>query len=232
MRHPRPRLVASVEPDAPEGVVDEEGLEDALRGGRAWAEREVLDRYTGQVQRILVRILGASAETDDLTQEVFLRGLDRISRLRAGTGLRAWFTGVAVNVAREMLRARARRRWLLFFAPQDLPAPADAWSTSASVDASADASRALRATYEVLAQMGPSPRTLFALRHLDGMELGDLSRACGMSVATVKRRLARAEATFRARARRHPLLRDWLDEGEPRDPHDGGNHDDESERCG
>src|SRR5262245_52910200 len=209
MRHPRPRLVASVEPDAPEGVVDREEsadqLEDALRGGRAWAEREVLVRYTGHVRRVLARILGTSAELDDLTQEVFLRGLDRIARLRAGAGLRAWFTGVAVNVARETLRARARRRWLLFFAPQELPATAAERNTEGSTDAS----RALHATYEVLAKMGASSRTLFALRHLDGMELEELARACGLSVATVKRRLGKAEATFRARARRHPQLRDW-----------------------
>jgi RNA polymerase sigma-70 factor (ECF subfamily) len=219
VRHPPPRLVPPIgetgssddpgDADGDDEAADER-LEDALRSGRAWAEREVLRRFTGPVRRVLVRIVGSSAEIDDLTQEVFLRGLDRIARLRPGTGLRRWFTGFAVNVAREMLRARARRRWLVFIEPRKLPAAADDRVVAGPLDAEADAVRALRATYEVLAELPADPRTLFALRHLEGMELAEMAATCGVSLATIKRRVARAEQAFQARAARHPWLRAWV----------------------
>jgi RNA polymerase sigma-70 factor (ECF subfamily) len=215
LSHPPPRLV----PPPPErtgsssDAADDQRLADGLRARREWAERAALERYTPQVRRVLVRILGSPAEVDDLGQEVFLRGINRIGELREGVALRSWFTSFAVNVAREALRARARRRWLLFFAPAELPEP-DGEAAETNPDAKADASRALRATYEVLGQMRTAARTAFTLRHLDGMELGEVASACGVSLSTIKRRLEAAEETFRARARRHPLLRAWLEEGE------------------
>jgi len=146
-----------------------------------------------------------------------------LAELRAGVALASWFTSFAVNVAREAMRARARRRWLLFLAPHALPEPIDGGAAAgpqahgyagADVDARMDAGRALRATYEVLERMGIAARTVFALRHLEDMELTEVASACGVSLATVKRRLAAAEQTFLARARRHPQLAAWLEEEE------------------
>jgi hypothetical protein len=42
------------------------------------------------------------------------------------------------------------------------------------------------------------------------MELKDVPHACGCSLATVKRRLVRAEKRFLARAEVHQALESWL----------------------
>ena len=162
------------------------------------------------MRRVLTRILGMSADVDDLAQAVFLRSLDRIDDLREGVTARAWLTSFAVNVAREALRRRARWRWLSFLAPDDLP---DVVSAETDADADGDARRAVRATYAILDRMDVDLRTAFALRHIDGMALEDVALACGVSLATIKRRLAKAETTFGARARREPALHEWLEEG-------------------
>jgi RNA polymerase sigma-70 factor, ECF subfamily len=210
MLRPALRIVSAPRADPPLGVDDDERLVDALRAGRAWAERALLAQYTGHVRRVLARILGMSPDVDDLAQSVFLRSLDRIDDLREGVTVRAWLTSFAVNIAREALRRRARWRWLSFFAPDDLPDPA---SESADADTGGDARRAVRATYAILDRMDVDLRTAFALRHIDGMELEDVAVACGVSLATIKRRLAKADATFGARARRDPVLREWVEEG-------------------
>lgn len=189
---------------------DEERLVDALRVGRAWAERTLVEQHAGQVRRVLVRILGAEADLDDLAQEVFLRAIERVCHLRDGVTLKSWVTSFAVNVAREALRRRARRRWLSFFAPEDLPEPEAEMQDEGT---GADARAALRATYAVLDTLSADLRTAFALRHVDAMELADIAQACGVSLATIKRRLERAEAAFGARARKHPELQAWSEEG-------------------
>ena len=53
----------------------------------------------------------------------------------------------------------------------------------------------------------------FALRFVDGMELTEVAAACETSLATIKRRLARAGARFEAAARRQPVLEEWLEGG-------------------
>jgi RNA polymerase sigma-70 factor (ECF subfamily) len=47
---------------------------------------------------------------------------------------------------------------------------------------------------------------------LDGMNLEATAAACGMSVATVRRRLAQAERRFFTLAREYEALAPWLEE--------------------
>jgi RNA polymerase sigma-70 factor (ECF subfamily) len=72
---------------------------------------------------------------------------------------------------------------------------------------------ALRATYAALDALPADERVAFALRFIDGMELTEVAAACETSLATIKRRLARAEDRFEAEARKHPALEAWIDGG-------------------
>jgi RNA polymerase sigma-70 factor (ECF subfamily) len=64
----------------------------------------------------------------------------------------------------------------------------------------------MRCTYLVLNELPADERIAFALRFIDGMELVELAEACCTSVATVRRRLRRAEERFVRKARRYPVL--------------------------
>jgi RNA polymerase sigma-70 factor (ECF subfamily) len=65
----------------------------------------------------------------------------------------------------------------------------------------------------LLGRLPSDERIAFALRHIEGMELGRLAEACGVSLATIKRRLARAEQRFARAAARDEVLKRWLEEG-------------------
>lgn len=211
---PPPRLVRAPAPRGRDNPVEEGRLADALREGQSSAERAALERFTPYVRRTLVRILGTTNDLDDLTQEVFGRSFDRVGELRPGVALRIWFGSFAVNVAREALRARRRRRWLLFRAPEELPELTDEIALGhARTDADVEARLALRATYQVLGALEIELRMVFVLRHMEDTDLAAIARLCGVSLATVKRRLARAEEAFTRRARLQPILGPWLEEG-------------------
>jgi RNA polymerase sigma-70 factor (ECF subfamily) len=47
------------------------------------------------------------------------------------------------------------------------------------------------------------------------MELTEVAASCGVSLATIKRRLARAQASFVGAAAREPALLEWLNAGAP-----------------
>jgi RNA polymerase sigma-70 factor (ECF subfamily) len=64
--------------------------------------------------------------------------------------------------------------------------------------------------YRALDRLDAGSRVLFVLRHVEQLELTELAKAEGCSLATVKRRLAKAEQRFEAIAAGDPALRTFL----------------------
>ena len=187
-------------------VGDDAALVEALRVGHPGAVAALYDRYAAQVRLTLRSILGPDDEIPDLLQEVFIRALDRIGKLREVDRLGSWLTTMAVFVGRAQIRVRSRRRWLRVFSPERTRARHLEQPPS-------DARRAMREIYAVLDGMPIDQRMVFVLRHFHGARLAEAAEACETSLATVKRRLAQAEARFLEAVRRQPGLAQWLEEG-------------------
>lgn len=183
----------------------DELLVAALREGRPQAGDALFRAYASYVRKIVLRILGPDQEVDDLVQDVFAGALGSLHQLTEPKALRGWLAQIAVFQTRRRLRARKQWRILRFLAPSDVPeqraAPPDF-----------EASEALRATYRVLAQLDPDERVAFALRFVEGMELTEAAAACNVSLATLKRRLMRAQTRFRALASDEPALAERVGE--------------------
>lgn len=180
------------------------GLVAALRAGRSEARKALFERYAGDVERVLYRVLGPDPEVADLLHDVFLAALASIDGLRQPEALRSWLVGIAIRKARKCIERRRRWRFIQFTAPSELP------EREARV-ASVEVSEALRCTYAVLDRMSADERVVFALRFIDGMELTAVAEACSVSLSTAKRRLARAHRSFTLLAAKQPALRDWLE---------------------
>lgn len=182
------------------------GLVAMLRSDSVAGRSLLFDRYGEDVERILYRILGADAELYDVLHDVFVAALTSLSRLRDDNALRSWLTGIAVHKAKKLIRRRQRWRWIQNVSPFDLPevvAPAP----------SHEASEALIHAYRVLDQLPADQRIAFALRHIDGMELGAIASATQVSLATVKRRIFQAQLRFVELSRQSEALREWLERG-------------------
>jgi RNA polymerase sigma-70 factor (ECF subfamily) len=180
----------------------------AVRAGEGAGAAALYDRHHAYVRRVLLRVLGPDAELHDLIQDVFVAAIDSIASLQEPNALRAWLAGISVNCAHAELRRRTSRgRWLPLFARSELP-PVEAPVSTPEVD------EAVRATYHVLRKLSAEERIPFALRFIEGMELVELAAACGVSLATAKRRLARARKKFVTIAQTYPALSDWLAGGE------------------
>jgi RNA polymerase sigma-70 factor (ECF subfamily) len=179
----------------------------ALCAGRHDARRALFVRYADDVQRVLYRVLGPDGEIADLMQDVFVVALSSIGQLRDPSALRSWLTGIAVHKARKCILRRQRWRFIQLFSPSDLP-------EREAVLPSAEISEALRCTYAVLDQLPADERVAFALRYIDGAELTAVAAACGVSLATIKRRLTRAQRSFALLAQKHEVLDEWLQRGD------------------
>lgn len=178
----------------------------ALKSGRITGAATLFDRYESHVQRVLVRVLGPDPDLLDLTQDVFVAALESIHRLDEPTALKAWLARIAVYTARGRIRRRSRWRFVRTYAPEDLP-------ETEAVVAGVEISEALRKTYQILELLPADHRIAFALRFIDGMELTHVADACGVSLATVKRRLLKAQKQFVDLARKQPALVEWVHRG-------------------
>ncbi|WP_437308102.1 RNA polymerase sigma factor [Sorangium sp. So ce388] len=197
-------------PRSPDPPVDAQPTSsEVLRGLHARnpaAERRLLDTYAGLVERMLFRLLGDIRTLEDLVQDVFARVFSRIDDVREPAALKPFITSVTVFVAREAIRKKRRHRWLAFLASDELP------EISASVDP--EARQGVRAFYSALETLDPDERLAFTLRFVEGQELAEVAAACNVSVATVKRRLHRAEIAFVERCKKDEVLSTWLAEGD------------------
>jgi RNA polymerase sigma-70 factor (ECF subfamily) len=197
-------------PSSPPRAPSQEEAEALVRGLKErhpLAAAQFYDRYAPEVQRILTRVLGVDRDLSDLLQEVFARALSQIDKLEHPERLRAWLSSVAVFTARGHIRRRKRQRWLLFFAPEDVP------DVRAS-EPEHELQRAVRAVYVVLERLPTEERIAFALRFFEQLELQEVADACQVSLATIKRRLASAGERFTSIAGDVPELRAWLEERE------------------
>jgi RNA polymerase sigma-70 factor (ECF subfamily) len=161
------------------------------------------------VARILRRILGPDHELEDLHHDVFVRALRSVDDLRQPEALAGWLHAIAVHTAHGAIERRTRRRrWTLFGSDPSQPQP-----ELQHPGADLEAREALRAAYRALDQLPADERVAFALRYFDGMELTEVAQASRVSLATLKRRLSRAEARFRQLAGQSPLLAGYLEGG-------------------
>ncbi|HEV8325763.1 MAG TPA: sigma-70 family RNA polymerase sigma factor [Myxococcota bacterium] len=187
-------------------AADDALLVERLRNGDARAQATFYDRFSELVERILVRVLGMDRELDDLHHDVFVQAIESVRKLRDPAALRAWVISVTVNTAHATIRRRQRWRWIALWREAEPPA-------AVARARSPEAAEAVRATYAVLETLPADERVAFALRHVEGMELTEAAAACGVSLATIKRRLARAEERFRVAAGAHPVLEEWMEGG-------------------
>jgi RNA polymerase sigma-70 factor, ECF subfamily len=167
------------------------------RGDRRGAAL-LYDRFAPLVRRLVGRTFGPHEDARDLTQEVLIAVVEAIGELRDPSALPGFVYGVAINVVRMELRRRSRRRFVLFGSRprRELAAP----------PAAHEPRRAIERLYELLAELGEETRMLFVLRHVEELPLAEIAQLLGWSLATTKRRLARATKVLWAKARAVPEL--------------------------
>jgi RNA polymerase sigma-70 factor, ECF subfamily len=168
----------------PMPAMDDRVLWERLSGGDAHAQAAFYDRFQGDVNRLVRRLLGVDTEHDDLVQQIFLKLFESAHRLRNAATLAHWVRTVAVNTVHSELRKRRVRR---FWSP--VHREPDSY---AGVATSPEASQLLRRIYDVLHGLPADEHVTFVLHYIDERSLSEVAELNGCSTATVKRRLIRA----------------------------------------
>ena len=175
------RLVAQPDRAAP---TDTE-LVEALCARQPWAEAAVWHRYAAFVHQVAHRSLGSRHDAEDILQQVFFCLFTRIDTLRNPSALRSFIFSITVRTLKSELKRRRIRRWVMLSETGELPE-----ASVPGVDA--ETAQLRRRFYRALDRLGVDDRTIFVLRHVEEMTLEEVAEVMQLSLATVKRRLQRA----------------------------------------
>ncbi len=155
------------------------------------APAELFHEYSGYVAVVATRLLGRNDEIDDVVQEVFLRALKGVHRLRDTGAIKGWLATVTVRVCGKRLTRRRRAQML-------------GWGSSSAADgiapgASPEQQALLAEVYAVLDSLPAAERVAWCLRHVQGETLESVAELTGCSLATAKRRIRKTQEVLRKR---------------------------------
>jgi RNA polymerase sigma factor (sigma-70 family) len=182
--------------------------QDGLRPDRA-AFAELLRRYQSHVEKVLYHLAPDWQDRSDLAQEVWIRVYRNIKRLNDPVKFRGWLSRIATNLFYDELRKRKRvRDPLSLDAPRMLDDGEMDWEI-ASDEPGPEENLTTREFYdqlrEAIADLPEVFRTTIVLREIEGMAYEEIAEITGVSLGTVKSRIARA------RQRLQMQLQNYLD---------------------
>lgn len=168
-----------------------------LPAHNATAEGDWQDRFVNEnLRRIFLqiyRMVGNTADAQDLTQEVFIKALQRNGQLQQSGKAAHWLSRIATNTAIDFLRRHGR---LNLVDLEGLPEP-----VMTSHEESAEA-RVIRAEQNGLlerglAQLSERERTALLLRDVEDLPAEEVALQMNCSKATVRSHIANARTKFR-----------------------------------
>jgi RNA polymerase sigma-70 factor (ECF subfamily) len=174
---------------ASEALGDEELVRRALAGDR-WGREMLYRRHAGSLLGMTVRLLANRSEAEEIVQDTFVTAFEQLGTLREPAAVRGWMGQIAVN----LVRRRFRRARLMRFLGLDRGADDATLESLADPGVSTDQRAELALVDRLLRGMKPALRLAWMLRRVDGLELGEVASLCECSLATIKRRIAEADA--------------------------------------
>lgn len=171
---------------------DDVALVRALRAGDRQAFRRFYHRHSRYVAGTVYRLLGNDHELDDIVQDTFLDGHRHLDQLQRPERARSWLCSIAVRHVQHRLKKRGRQQQASRQAAVQL-------ATERAGDRGDQELAA--ALYGALDELKPQVRTPWILRHVLQHTLPEVADICGVSLATTKRRIARAQQRLQRRLR-------------------------------
>jgi RNA polymerase sigma-70 factor (ECF subfamily) len=201
-------MQAAGAPSDPEGIGAYD-LERCRQGDRSALER-VFRAESPALERLIGRLIGPTADVEDLLQNTLIAAIDAFPRFRGEASVRTWLARIAVHVAGDHLRRPEARRprvaLELLAAEPRAPGP--------DPEAALDERRALERLYIHLDAISAAQRIAFVLHVVDGRSIGEVAALMGATEAGTKSRVFFGRRALMARISRDPALRDlgtgWL----------------------
>jgi RNA polymerase sigma-70 factor (ECF subfamily) len=151
-------------------------------------------RHAAFALNLAAHVAGSARDVEDVVHDAFLKAFGRLDELRNPPAFRSWLGSIVVHGMRSRLR---RARLLRLFGLGQPADPVDLESI-ATPEAPPGVRAELAQVYALLQTRPTEERIAWTLRFVEGHDLGDAAELAGCSLATVKRRIRRAQEFLEA----------------------------------
>jgi RNA polymerase sigma-70 factor (ECF subfamily) len=184
--------------------------EDALlvkafqRGDRS-AFDKLVTKHKNRIFNVCYWFLGDYQEADDIAQETFIKVYRSLGKFRLESAFSTWIFRIAINSCKNRLTSAAfkrKKRTISIDNPggQGEGVVIDVFPNgAASPSEQLEQKERMRQIRESINAMSSEFREIITLRDIEGLSYGEISAVAGISLGTVKSRLARARAELRDR---------------------------------
>lgn len=183
---------------------DRDLVSQAQAGDRTAFNRLVL-AHQNRVLTLCVRLLGDRHDGEDAAQEAFVKAYCGLKRFKGESQFSTWLYRIAVNACRNRRRSwasRLRKRSASLDAPSGADGegpPRELGDTRMTPDKDLRRHRIAAHVKDALRTLPPIHRELIVLRDMQGKSYEEIECIVGVSLGTVKSRLARAREAMRER---------------------------------
>ena len=157
------------------------------REGEGWAKEALFRRHVKRVMALSHRLM-PEEDPEDIAQDVFLKAFAVLETLSNPGAFGGWLATITVSLVKMRLR---KKRWLrrIGFAHAEELDPDALVSNEAPESVRVE----LRDLYRTAQRLTEEQRISLVLQRVEGLELAEIAQHLGLSIATVKRRVAEAE---------------------------------------
>jgi RNA polymerase sigma-70 factor (ECF subfamily) len=180
---------------------EEKTLVQALHRGERYACNDLVERYSGRIYNVALKLTGHPTEAEEVLQETFINACRGAENFEGRSSLGTWLYRIATN--NGLMRLRRREAPTV---PLDTPPEADSegefwprqlhdWHWEPESVALTDELR--RAMEEAVETLPDTLRAVFVLRDLEGLSTKEAAEVLDISTSNVKVRLHRARLMLR-----------------------------------
>src|ERR1700722_13897947 len=200
----RARLTAEqLEARQQQRAEDDELIREAQKGDRS-AFDALVRRYDRSVLRLALHMLGNEQDAQDVHQEAFLKAYRHLGNFRFECSFYTWLYRIVTNLCLDHLRRRKSRREDPATVvdsrgdEMDLMANISDTRSMANPARELDRKRMGECINDALSRLTPRERTVFELKHYQGLKLRTIGEMLSTTEETAKNTLFRATRKLRA----------------------------------
>lgn len=192
-----PRCRSTAEADA--------SLITRLQAGDQSALEEIFNLYSGKLYNVAHRILGETADTEEVIQDVFWTVYRKAKSFQGNSQFLTWLYRLTVNAALGKIRRSKKKKEVEYdeFLPKfqkdghHLVRPVVDWSDT--LDEKYAEQEIQQLLGKALDQLKPVDKSVIVLSDLEGLSDKEIAAAVGLTVSAVKTRLHRARLFLRGK---------------------------------
>src|ERR1043166_3586191 len=175
---------------------DVELVQTAVAGREASFE-ELVSRYQRPIAAYVYRMVGDYDAALDLTQEVFIKVYNSLSRYRSEFKFSTWIYKIAHNAAIDHLRRHTVRDQILTAGSDGTRSEIAIESRRLTPEQESEREERRSEIESVVQLLPPAYRELIVLRHSHDLSYDEIAEVTGLPLGTVKNRLFRAREAMR-----------------------------------